>query len=172
MRVSMNIYHQTYRVGDYVKLIQFTYEKPNGELFLLRVETLLAMIQRRKVNCRYVKVRKVVVRIVECVEHEGGGIGYVGLLEGIDKMVLSIAHNQYPDYTPKLANKFLWVLYTLNLGVRGKWSEGVYEEYHRVVSLMTDKYIPIRIREMVDPDGLLTQPVSDNRLRSQGWKNQ
>lgn len=166
----MNIYHQNYAVGDYVKLIQFCYDRYDGRLLYLRIEELLRLIRKRKINCRYVKVNKVVMRIAECVDHGRYRQGYVGVMESADTMLFQIGHNQYPDYVQGLEEKFLWRVYKINLGVKGSYSEQVYEEHDRVLRLIANKYVPIHLREAIDPEGRGVQSLEKRRLHPQSWR--
>lgn len=153
MRLNMNIYHQDYVVGDYIKLIQFYQQTSEYERTFLSSDDLLHLISRRKINCRFIKVKKLMIQIRDKIEHDHLTCGYIGVVEQACLMKMAIGHNQYPTYRRELKDKFKWTLYWLNLAAHGKVIEEVYEEYERVLDLIRHRYVPARLRAAIEPLG-------------------
>lgn len=149
----INSYHQNHQIGVYIKLIQFYYQTYRNEESITQtydIELLLDLLRNRKINSRRIKVKCLVVRVIEIIDHPQGMLGYIAVVDTLSKKQISIGHNQYPTYQRTVKHKYLWTLYHINVHWAHRVIEEEFEEYERVKALIAQRRIPKLLRRAIN----------------------
>lgn len=145
--LPVNCYHEPYRPGQAIRLVQFWFDRLGQPPLHITVQE---VVNLAKIHPRYIydlNMRSAVVIVDEKVDHNDYESGFVASGTAPQSRDLLIAHYQYPTYLRRKNARTRWQVYQLNLSFNGSYTQSHWEDYHWVMTHVDKiRYRPLRQR--------------------------